>query len=209
MWSWTSSGVRVAVEAAQQPAARRSRRSAARSGRGRPPAACGSSRAVVVALDQPRAVLVADVLVLGRVELDVVDVAGFLTHTRRPERRRTTSSSGTSISSAAGELAAELRRAPRRAPRPAPRCAGSRRAGSRRGRRPSPTRSRIMPMITSSGTSSPASMYSLACLPSSVSSRDLRAQHVARGDVRQAEVVAQAVGLRALAGARAGRAGSG
>src|SRR4051812_7422503 len=35
---------------------------------------------VVVALDEPGAVLVAGVLALGRVELDVVDVAGFLAH---------------------------------------------------------------------------------------------------------------------------------
>ena len=50
-----------------------------------------------------------------------------LTHTRRPDRRRMTSSSGTSISRAAVERAAELARAPRRAPPPAARCAGSRR----------------------------------------------------------------------------------
>ena len=37
---------------------------------------------------------------------------GFFTHTRRPARRRTTSSSGTSISSAARELALEPARAP-------------------------------------------------------------------------------------------------
>ncbi len=49
---------------------------------------------VVVALDQPRAVLVADALVLGGVELEVVDVAAFR-RTRgarrdgaRPRRRR-------------------------------------------------------------------------------------------------------------------------
>ena len=43
-------------------------------------------------------------------------------------------------------------------------------------------------------------MYSLAFLPSSVPSLDRGAQHVAGGDVGQAEVLAQALGLRALAG---------
>ena len=40
-------------------------------------------------------------LVLGRVEVDVVEVLGFFTHTRRPEMRSTTTASGASIGSAA------------------------------------------------------------------------------------------------------------
>ena len=51
---------------------------------------------VVLALDERRAVDVAEALVLGRVELDVVDAA--VLETRRPESRRTISSSGASMS---------------------------------------------------------------------------------------------------------------
>ena len=102
---------------------------------------------VVVALDQPRAVLVADALVLGRVELDVVDAARSSTLTRRPETRRTSSSSGTSMSSAA-VMRRPSSSSARPEPRPARRCAGSRRGGSRRARRPRSMRSRIMSMMS-------------------------------------------------------------
>ena len=79
-------GAAPAVEAAQQARACRSSRSAARSGGGRPRRRLRivSSR-VVVALHQARAVLVADALVLGWVEVDVVDVAGVL-HAHAPRR---------------------------------------------------------------------------------------------------------------------------
>ncbi len=60
----------------------------------------------------------------------------------------------------------------------------------------------IMPMITSSGTSSPASMKLLGLRAELGFIGDLGAQHVAGRDVRQAEVVAQALGLGALAGSR-------
>ena len=63
-------------------------------------------------------------------------------------------------------------------------------------------RSRITPMITSSGTRSPLSMYSLASLPRSVPSLTACAQDVAGRDVGEREVLLQALGLGALARAR-------
>ena len=136
--SCTSSGERRAVEAAQQvlalvPVDQRLGllvvdREALAHGLG----------LVVVALDQPRAVLVADALVLRRVELHVVDVLALragapagqppdhLVVGRLDQEHR-------------GELAAAAVEQARRASRPGRPCAGSRRAGSRRRPRPSRT----------------------------------------------------------------------
>ena len=178
----------------------RSSRSAARSARGR-----SSSRLldrlglVVVALDERRPSLVADALVLGRVEVHVVDVA-VRRRRRRPERRWTTLVVGASISSAAvSRRPSSLERLVERVGlRDRAREAVEQEAVVR----PRPrSRSRIISMTSSSGTRSPASMYSAACLPSSVSFARVLAQHVAGGDVGQVEVLAQARGLRALAGA--------
>ena len=157
-----------AVEAAQQARAPRSSRSAARSARGR------SSRRFLtfsgsssVALVERLAVLVAAALVLGRVELDVVEVAvralapagqpldHDLVRARRSAARR----------SAAGRAS----RAPRRARRPAATVRGK--PSSRKPSSPSSSiLSRIIAITRSSGTRPPLSMCSLACLPSSVPS---------------------------------------
>ena len=62
-------------------------------------------------------------------------------------------------------------------------------------------RSRIIAMITSSGTSSPSLHVASARRPSSVPAVARGAQHVAGRDVRQPEVRRQQRGLGALAGA--------
>ncbi len=171
MWSWTSLGVRRAVEAAQQ-----ARAVVVVDQRGRLrvvdlQAAADRLLLVVLALDQPRAVLVADALVLGGVELHVVDVAGVL-HAHPPPgepahelRRRAPRSAAPPCSRRLEALERLLQRVA-----PAPRCGGSRPAGTRRGRPRRRSRSVIMPMITSSGTSSPAFMYAVPPRPSSVPS---------------------------------------
>ena len=93
-----------------------------------------------------------------------------MTHTRRPESRRTTSSSGTSISSAA------VTRRPTLAS-----CFVERRGLLERAREAVEDEAvagvllvagapPAIATIRSSGTSSPAFMYSFACLPSSVPS---------------------------------------
>ena len=80
MWSWTSSGAAPAVEATQQPGLLvvvDQRRGLARVDL---KARADRLLVVVVALDQARAVLVADALALGRVEVDVVDVPALGAH---------------------------------------------------------------------------------------------------------------------------------
>src|SRR4051794_1810728 len=92
-----------------------------------------------------------------------------LGQTRRPDSRRTMSSSGTSMRSAAVRRRSTFFSAASSASA----CVSVRGKPSRR--KPSSvsdsaSRSRITPMMTSSGTSSPRSMYSFACLPRSVCS---------------------------------------
>src|SRR3954447_6818085 len=92
-----------------------------------------------------------------------------LGRTRRPDSRRTMSSSGTSMRSAAVRRRSTFFSAASSASA----CWSVRGKPSRR-KPPSvsdgASRSRITPMMTSSGTRSPRSMYSLACLPRSVPS---------------------------------------
>src|SRR3954464_639103 len=92
-----------------------------------------------------------------------------LGQTRRPDSRRTMSSSGTSMRSAAVSRRSTFFSARSSASA----CLSVRGKPSRR--KPSSvsasaSRSRMTPMMTSSGTRSPRSMYSLACLPRSVCS---------------------------------------
>src|SRR3954447_18790176 len=96
-----------------------------------------------------------------------------LGQTRRPDSRRTMSSSGTSMSSAAVRRRSTFFSAWSSASA----CLSVRGKPSRR--KPSSvsdsaSRSRITPMMTSSGTRSPRSMYPLACLPRSVCSLTAR-----------------------------------
>ena len=151
---------------------RRSRRPAARSGRGRPRAASGRPRACRRRAGRgasrrrrrrPRASA-------GRTRRGR---RGRLRHTRRPERRRTTSSSGTSISSTA------VSRRPSSLERLVERVGLARVRGKPSSRKPSRASRRrcargSSPMMSSSGTSSPASMYSFAFAPSSVLLLDAR-----------------------------------
>src|SRR5271166_6010482 len=89
---------------------------------------------------------------------------GFFTHTRRPARRRTSSSSPTSIRSAAVSRRSSSRSASSRA---SACCSLRGKPSSRNPSRASPSLMRpvIIPTITASGTSSPASMYRFASLP--------------------------------------------
>ena len=57
-----------------------------------------------------------------------------------------------------------------------------------------------MPMMTSSGSSSPADMYSWAFWPKAVPSFTAAAEHVAGGDVGHHEMARQTGALGALAG---------
>ena len=200
MWSCTSVGVARAVEAPQQAALvvvvdQRlgllvvGRRAASGSSRAR------RRRAGCSGLPS----LVADVLVLRRVELDVVEVAvralrggrtGAAARPRRRARRsaarrsaggRSCSSSSASASACAdgAREAVEQEAVVALAPRS---CRGSSRSRARR------ARARRRPCTR------------LASLPSSVSFVAVLAQQVAGADVGQAEVLAQARGLGALAG---------
>ena len=80
MWSWTSAGLARAVDPPHQPllVVVVDQRLGLLVVDAQPVA--DHVRLVVVALDQTRAVLIADALVLGRVELDVVVVAGLHAH---------------------------------------------------------------------------------------------------------------------------------
>ena len=149
--------------------ARRSRRRAARSRRGRPRAASGRPRACRRragrgASRRRRSALRASA---GRSRRGTA--RPVLTLTRRPEMRRTRSSSGTSISS----TAVMRRPSASNASPSASACARVRGKPSRM--KPSrassaPMRSTIRSITSSSGTSSPASMKPLAFMPSSVPS---------------------------------------
>ena len=170
--------------------------------RGRPPGACGSS---------PR----------GRPR------AG--SGASRPGRRRPRAWADRTRRGRCGRGSSRTRAGPPgggRPPRRAPRSAARRSAGGRARRAPrasasawlslrgkpssrnpsrasaSPIRSMIMPTITSSGTSSPASMYRLASMPSSVPSATCARSMSPVEMCGSAEVLAQALGLRALARAR-------
>ena len=82
---------------------------------------------------------------------------------------------------------------------------GNRRTGSRFLQSSCCRRSLTRPMMMSSGTRPPASMTFLASRPSGVPALTWRAQHVAGGDLRDAELFADELRLRALAGARSAR----
>ena len=197
-------GCRRSVAAGPAP---RSTRPAARSGRGRRPGACGrcSSRSSSRWISREPSwsqTLVA----LGRVGVDVVDVAGLHAHAPAGERggrsrRRAPRCSSTAVSLRSRRPMASLERLGLAdAAREAVEQEAVRAAS------PS-THSRITPMMTSSGTRSPLSMYSLAFWPSSVPLAHRLAQDVAGGDVGQVEVLAAGARPGCPCPRRAGREG--
>ncbi len=168
MWSWTSVGERVPSKRRSRPRSRRSR-SAARSARGRP----ARRLRIVSGLSSSRwtscgAVDVADALALGRVELDVVDAARPADATARQAAHDLVV--GHLDEQDGGELAPELVELVVERLGLADRAREAVEQEAVAGVLAVDLAPRITPMMTSSGTSSPASMWLLACLPSGVPS---------------------------------------
>ena len=136
-------------------------------------------------------------VVLGRVELDVVEVpVGALAAARQALQHDLV---GRVDRAAPRSAAGRASRAPRSSASAWPTVRGK--PSSRKPSSPSSSiLSRIIAMTSSSGTRSPLSMYSLALTPSSVLVLLVLAQQVAGADVGQPEVLAQARGLGALTG---------
>ena len=157
--------------------------------------------AVVLALDQARAVLVADSLVLGRVELHVVDVGGVLDahapagqaphdllvgHLHEQRRSQRAPLLGQRVLERVCLLLVARKAVQQEAV-----------AGVIGGH---PARDHLHDQLVGDEV---AVLHVLArALAKHGALGDLGAEDVAGGDVRQAEVLAQPLGLRALAGAR-------
>ena len=142
---------------------------------------------VVAALDERAAAAVADAGAPRAAWRRRGSVAWQLSQVRRPAMRMTSSSSAASQHQHVIQLLAALGQHARRAPPPAGRCAESRRAGSRARCPGWPSRSAMRSSTSSSGTSWPLSMNSLARLPSGVYDWMAARKHVAGRDVRDLE----------------------
>ena len=119
----------------------------------------------------------------------------------RSDSRAMLSSRGTAQLDDGVELLAASVEEARRGRAPGRGCAGSRRAGTRPRHPAATSRSRTTALVSSSGTRSPASMIACTCRPSGGAARDVGAEDVTGRDRRDAERLADADALRALAGA--------